>query len=378
MPSFYKERGTWVCSFTVQQPDGSAKRQKKRGFDRERDAKRWYDSIAGSLIDGAYASTEKMTVGQWLTRWHEVYCAALAPATREGYRVSIDKHLVPNLGKIKLTQLRPDTVQAVFNKLSETKRQLKCDETPRSYSAGHLRQIFACLSTAMNRAVFDGLIPRNPCKRVRIPEAQKPTRAYCTAEQLRAVLKSAKDTNYYMPVMLCMMLGLRRGEALGVKWSAIDFDAKKISITSQVVCSKDGACESKLKTGASARTLDIPDALSEALRQHRRNQLLIKLRCGDLYIDEDFVCAGRLGGVLHPDNVSRGVSTIMAGIAPDQTLHDLRHSYATLLRQSGVAIEVISSLLGHADVSTTYSFYVGEDEAAKKSAAQRIDSIINQ
>ncbi len=377
MPSFYKERDSWVCAYTVQGVDGKHVRKKKRGFALERDAKRWYNKIAGGLDDGTFAKTERITVAQWLRRWHEVYCAALAPSTRRAYEISIEKHLIPRLGvKLKLSEVRPDIVQALCNDLCAARRTLKCDSSPRAYSPGQVRQVMMCLSAALNRAAFDGLITRNPCKRVKLPELPRPERAYCTAEQIKAVLLALAGTPYYMPALLCTMLGLRRGEALGLRWNAVDLKEKTVRIAEQVISQKGGVAQRDLKTKASARTLFLPDALVEALKQQRKAQKVAKVKHGEHYRDEGFVCSTRMGGVQHPDDISRGISKAMNTIAPGRTLHDLRHSYATLLRQSGIAIEVISALLGHTNVSTTYAYYVGDDEKARKQAADQIQTII--
>jgi integrase len=230
----------------------------------------------------------------------------------------------------------------------------------------------------MRRAVHDGLIQRNPCQFIKLPKASAKKPNFCTAEQIQSVIAEMEGSIYFIPIYLCMMLGLRRGEAFGLKWEDIDGD--KIHIRRQVTMELGKVVCKQLKTQHSERTLDLPKALKEKLSIHKKAYLEEKLKCGGTFIEEGYVCFKEGGGLLYPNTVSVKAKEFLVKIgAPAGThLHDLRHTYATLLYQAGYPIDVVADLLGHSGVQTAYKFYVGEDNKKKHEAAQKIDELYCQ
>jgi integrase len=241
-----------------------------------------------------------------------------------------------------------------------------------------VRQIYSCLSAGMRRAFHDGLLQRNPCQFIALPKAQRRKPNFCTAAQIQSVIAKMDGSEYFMPIYLCLMLGLRRGEALGLKWDDIDGD--NISVRRQVTMDAGKVVCKQLKTEHSERTLDLSKALRERLNAHKKKQLEQKLRTGPTYQDDGYVCAGLGGGVLHPNMVTLKAREFLSeiGATPGTHLHDLRHTYATLLYQAGYPIDVVADLLGHSDVQTAYKYYVGEDNKKKHEAAQKIDELFCQ
>jgi len=376
MASFYREKNKkWTCAYRVPGEDGKMKRAAKRGFAREKDARAWYNTVAGIIDAGLYVDSGKITVAMWLRRYLAVYCAHLSASTQRGYKNSIEKHLIPRLGAHKLRDLQPVMVQQCVNDIASASRPLSGKKT-KPYAPSFAKQVHLCLHSAMDYAVRDGLVSRNPAQFTELPKVPAPTREYCTQEQARDVLDGLADSQFLIPVTLCIATGLRRGEALGLQWGDIDFDACTAFIRRQVIISdREVVCKS-LKTEKSTRVVPLPETLIPLLKEHKKQQAVQRLAFGKLYRDQGFVCADETGSPMRPDSVSRAAKTVIDRVAPGLSLHDLRHTYATLLRQSGVAIEVISSLLGHSNVSTTYAFYVGDDEAAKQKAANEIGTLL--
>jgi len=174
-------------------------------------------------------------------------------------------------------------------------------------------------------------------------------------------------------------MGLRRGEVLGIKWDAINGDY--VEVCGQLTQDNlNGGIiyKDKLKRSRSRRLLKIPPELMPEIKSQKKKQSISKLALGEAYHDTGFVCTMPEGDVITPSDLSGEAKKLIlaAGIDPRIHLHDLRHSYATLLRQAGVAIETISELLGHSDVKTTYEFYIGSDPKAADDAANSIGSII--
>lgn len=385
MPSIYKEKnGKWTCAFYVPikgelnaRGKQKQKRAVERGFTKKTDAEAWYRDNHEPIASGVYLDVQKLTVAQWMRRWHEVYCAQLAPATKRSYSNSIDKHIVPHIGGLLLRDLRPDIIQAFVNALSSAKRTLKSAQEERPYAPGMIRQVFACLDAALRRAVDDDLLAKNPCRRTTLPEMPRPERAYCTAEQLQSLLERLRGTDYYAPVLFCVTLGMRRGEALGLTWGSVDFEAGTLKVCAQLLCGRGGPrLAGILKTSSSYREHEIPSALVDLLRSLKRKQAENKLAAGPAYQNDGFVFADILGRPLNPDSVSRAVGKALDGIATGLSMHDLRHSCATLMRESGVRIEVVSAILGHSDVQTTQKYYVGDQKSAQREAIEAIAKIL--
>lgn len=377
MASFYKEKtGLWTCAYQKPGEKGEMKRAVKRGFPREKDAVAWFNGIASDLQSGAFTDPGKLTVAQWLRSFLSAYCGHLQPSTKRGYENSIEKHLIPRIGAYRLRDLQPVMVQSCYNDIAKSARKLGGDKT-KVYAPSFVHQVHICLHRALEMAVRDGLLNKNPTRYAELPSAPPPSREYCTPDQVRAVLAGIAGGEAAMPVMLCASLGLRRGEALGLRWQDVDMDACTAVIQQQVVISdRELVCKS-LKNTSSYRTVPVPAALVDALKAHKKAQAAVRLSSGKMYKDQGFICADETGTPLRPDSVSRAAKTVISRVAPGLSLHDLRHTYATLLRQSDVPIEVISGLLGHASVSTTFQFYVGDDSQAKKLAADKINNVID-
>ncbi len=377
MASFFqdKARGCWVCQY---KDPTTGKYIPERGFARKKDAQEWYHASGYDLEAGTIKPTGKMTVAEWLDAWWETYCTekVMEPSTRRGYRIAIDHHLKPAMGKTLLADLRPHHVRKMLAALAEKKKPAKDPEKAQAYKPSTIRQIYICFRAAMNQAVADDLIRKSPCLKIPGPEVLQKKPAYCSAEQVQSMIREMEGTRFFMPIYLCIMLGLRRGEALGLRWDDLDGDV--IHVRKQVAT--DSAFHGKKasrqlaykdpKTNRSVRDLPIPSDLKAALAKHRKQQIERRLLAGPAYQDEGYICADEGGGVLSPDCVTRAAKAGLekVGAPPGMHLHDLRHTYGTLMYQAGFPIDVVADLLGDT-VSTAQRFYIGEDGEKKRAAA---------
>jgi integrase len=366
MASYFKDKsrgGKWTCQYKI---PGQKVPGVKRGFDRKKDAEEWFHNSGHSIEAGTIKRAEKLTVSEWMKTWNDTYCAGLQPNTRWAHEIAIDKHITPLIGSVLLAALRPDHVQQMVNALGT------------KYKPQTVRNTYSYLSSAMRRAVYDRLISQSPCAYITLPQAPAKKPNYCSPEQVQAVIKEMANSIYYMPILFCAMLGLRRGEALGIKWDDISGD--RVHIHKQVTTQKGEAVYKDLKNTHSERILSMPKALQEALSIHRIKQKEQKLMAGGTYNDEGFVCAGIGGGFLSPDCMSAMAKRFLSriGAAPGTHLHDLRHTYATLLYQEGYTIDVVADLLGHSGVVTAMKYYVGENEEKKEKAAEKINELYSE
>jgi integrase len=191
---------------------------------------------------------------------------------------------------------------------------------------------------------------------------------------VQKAISELEGTRFYMPIYLCIMLGLRRGEALGLKWSDIDGDIAHVRM--QVAKEEKTVNYKDTKTKRSVRDVDIPADLKAALHKHKVQQIEYKLKASDAYQDEGYICASEEGGVLSPDCVTVAARNVLnrVGAPPGTHLHDLRHTYGTLLYQAGYPINIIADMMGDT-VQTVMKYYVGKETEKKKDAAQKINEL---
>ena len=328
-------------------PDGkrryvSAKRKSK--CERKlRDA--MTDADRGLVFDATNQS-----VSEYMTRWLEDFAKAnLASRTYHNYKLQIREHIVPALGKMKLSKLDTPNIQALYT------AKLQAGLKPAS-----IRYIHAVLRCALEKAVDLRLIPRNPAASARPPKIRQEEIAPLDVEQTRLLLEAAKGDRFECLYVLSLTCGLRIGESLGLRWSDVDLEAGSLRIHRQIQRVREGGglvfSEPK---NASKRTIDLPQRALEALRSHRKRQLEQQLKAGAKWQNNDLVFTTTIGTAVDAQNVvNRHFKPLLrrAGL-PDIRWHDLRHTCATLLLSRGTHPTYVQKLLGHASVQLTLDRY---------------------
>ena len=182
-----------------------------------------------------------------------------------------------------------------------------------------------------------------------------------------------------LPVMIALTYGMRRGEVLGLRWSAVDWDAGAVAVTHGVkrIKNRDSSSAARtrlvmgeLKTPKSRRTLALTPEIMARLRQHRGRQAQAKMSAGSLWHDHGLIFTTERGTAIDPDNFSHAFSTLCkrAGLGHWHP-HELRHSGASLMLAQGTPLHVVSEILGHASIVITKDVYGHLVEGDKRSAA---------
>lgn len=312
------------------------------------------------------------SLDSWFDVWITLMQRELKPATLAGYRQQIDGYLRPLLGEIALNAVRPHHIQDALHQIMDgikAHRGLPGTRTAR-LCALRLRQVFAL-------AVERQLIKDSPMVGVRIPKDKARPVTPLTVAQVGAVLDAAGDD----PLWHCYaLLGLRRGEAIGLRWADLDLDAGTMRIV-QAVQEIGGARHiGTPKTDAGARTLPLPPQLLGLLRRHRAAQRERRIKRADTYTDHDLVCCGADGGPLWPTNVDRAWHRLRrrAGIPDGVKLHHLRHTVATLLDESGATERVKQEILGHAPETVTQHYTTARIEAMRRALGQVEQAVLRR
>lgn len=300
-----------------------------------------------------------VTVGELLREWlHTVAAHTVKPRSLEVYTFTIEKHLIPVLGSIQAQKLTQARVQAFYAE------KLADGLGPRSVQLCHLR-----LSQALKWAVRMGTLSRNVCDLVDPPTSSRPEHVIWTPDQAKTYLEHA---GVWEPLFHVLVItGLRKGEALGLRWQDIDVERSTLTIRQTVVTlNSRPTIQDSPKTKAGRRSVQLdPDTLA-ILRRHRASQNEHRLMLGPVWEDHDLIFPNLYGRPLHTDNVTRVHYAILkASGVPKIRIHDMRHSCASWLLLAGQPVHTVSERLGHARPSITLDLYAhtlanSQDESA--------------
>jgi len=320
-----------------------------------------------------YVKPTKLTVADWMHQWMELYLEGnRSPTTLEGYRNQIEKYIIPALGNVYLQDLTPAMVQKWVNQLKASSPR-----TCKPLSPKTIRNIWLNLSSAMERAVIDEQIKKNPCEYTELPSREKYEAEVFDQGEIQEFLQAVTGTDLEVPMYIEICLGLRRGELLGLKWKHIDFEHSKMTICENLVEVGTELITKSPKTRSGIRTLEIPPTLLEKLYQARKHYLERKLKYGADFHDGDYVVCKENGEPYKPDSYSLKYRRFIKARGLKQIrFHDLRHTNATLMLEQGISPKVAQQRLGHADFSTTMNIYSHVLESVDKQAADTIDKAV--
>lgn len=229
------------------------------------------------------------------------------------------------------------------------------------------------------------LLPSNPASKVELPRAAKYITTFYNEAELMQLFHVVKGTPIELGVLLSAYYGLRRSEVVGLKWSAIDFDRKTISIHHTVTeVYENGKCQlvskDRTKTASSYRTLPLVKPFEELLLKTKEEQTVNHRLCGNCYCKEylEYIYVNELGELIKPGYLSTKLPQILEKNGMRRIrFHDLRHSCASLLLASGVSLKDIQSWLGHSSIATTANIYLHQDFRAKISTANALLTVLS-
>jgi integrase len=331
--------------------DGQRKRKSIYGRTRHEVAEK-LDADKASRGVGPVAGPDE-TVGSFLTRW--VDAAGVRESTRDHYRRYVRRHLIPTLGRVALQRLTIEHVEGLL------RSKLEAGLAPQSVH--HIRAI---LRNGLARALRNGLVTRNVAELADPPHVAEYEPRFLTVDEARAFLAAAEGDRLETLYSVALALGLREGEALGLRWVDVDLEAKSLHVarTLQRIPGK-GLQLLEPKTAKSRRTIALPDRVLRTLRAQRARQLEERVFAGAAWQEQGLVFTTLQGRPLSATHVINGSFRRIcdrAGIAYGTRgrrglrFHDLRHSAATLLLAQGVPQRVVMEQLGHSTLAMTQKY----------------------
>jgi len=326
---------------------------------RRSDAERMVTDLVKRRNDGQQTPRGKTTLGEYLTeKWLPLQRAQLRPSTFDSYRRNIQLHVLPTLGRVQLHKLAPEDLDTLYARLLTAGRR---DGKDGGLSVKTVRLIHLVLHKALSDALRKGSVVRNVATVADPPKlssAKRPEIKVWTAVQLCTFLDGMRTNRAYAALFVSAHTGMRRGEILGLRWADVHFDEARLSVRQALISVAYEMQISDVKTGAGRRTIDLDKRTLAVLRQARKAQAEEKLLLGSQYHDHDLVFCRADGDPIHPDLFSQAFDRAVVKIGlPDITLHDLRHTHASLLLKAGVPVKVVSERLGHASAAFTMNVY---------------------
>ncbi|OQB54108.1 MAG: Transposase [Firmicutes bacterium ADurb.Bin146] len=370
------KRGT-MWSFVVELGrDNKGKRKQKwySGFKTKKEAEKKLAEVIHQIETNTFINPDKLTLEEYLKQWLSDYVEPnLTPSTIAGYKVNIEKHIIPSIGNIPLQKLQPAHVQKFYN---EKIRNGRLDGKG-GLSAKSVMYIHRNLREALSYAVKQQLIMRNVADMVELPKQKKFQATFLNEEEVQELLEAFKGTYCYVPVLLGVGLGLRRGEALGLQWKDIDFDNKTIQIRRSLIPTKDGLLFHDPKTEGSKRIIVAPETIINELKAVKEKQDKDKEVMGEAYNDMDLVTCYGDGSPINPTAFGHSfIRTLAKNKLKHIRFHDLRHTNATLMLKQNIPAKVASERLGHSTIGITLDLYSHVLKEMQEEAASKIEEII--
>jgi integrase len=328
---------------------GKEKRRWVAAGSRRDDADKLVTELTKRSHRGETVVSEKLTLGQYLTtRWLPVQQSRLRASTYDSYRRNIDIHVIPALGERLLDRLTAEDIDLFYEK-----------GDAKGLAPKTVHNIHVMLNKALSDAARKGTVVRNVVALADPPSLQARKRAEIKAwdiDQLVRFLDEIASHRLSPAFFLAAHTGMRRGEVLGLRWRDLDLDSGRVSVRQALVSVAYEVSISDVKTGTSRRTIDIDADVVQVLRDWFKART--EERGGTEPAADDLVFTKDDGSWLHPDTFSQLFDRTVARIkVPVISLHDLRHTHATLLLKAGVHVKVVSERLGHANVAFTMNVY---------------------
>ena len=336
-----------------------------------------------ALENGMHLTGTKWELGNWLDHWLLTYkYNEIAKTTYDNYRFAL-VHIKNEIGKAYLSDLTTDIIQQAINKVAQSGRK-------RTVKITH-----CILSAALNQAVENGLLSKNPAKSVVLPKQQSKEARVLSVEGQQLFIRALRGQRLANLFMLQIATGLRPGEALGLTWDNVDFENKILHINKAVRRERDENNVSHMVFAPTKtkrpRDMELLDEAIEILKRQRKLQNAEKKRLGTAYSDLNLIFATKTGQILERTHVAQTLALIRKRMRviraeelhkdvseveePDFTLHSLRHTFATRALEQDIPLKVVSDWLGHTTIRITGDIYSHALPAKRRNSIQRLTGI---
>jgi integrase len=355
-------------------PDGHRHQKRVSGFRTEREARNALANASVAKAEGRLRHTQAKTFRDLASEWLVAVEPNRKRTTMSNYRFIVDTYLTPRIGTVHLDRLSTPLIQQLYVDLRSGGRR-----DGRSLSGTQVGNIHRVLHNVLSYAQHMGYLSVNPADRVERPRDDTEERPVYTPEQVRVLLETAKADRLHALWYLAISTGLRRSELAGLKWEDIDSRSSQpvLMVRRTRTMADNRVVDSTPKTRAGRRTIVLDQGTVALLVEHRELMASEARKRGDARAP-DHVFVDDLGEPYIPIRLTRLLHALQrrAGL-PQLTLHDMRHTSATVALLAGVHPKVVSERHGHASTQITLDRYSHVIESMQVAAAQSIDRFLS-
>ncbi len=375
MKGHIRERspGRWALVIDLHYPETGKRKRKWHSFrGTKREAQIECSKLIAALSGGTYVDPSRQTVAQFLDRWLSHMATRLSPRSHERYTEIVKKNLVPALGAPQLTKLRSAQIAEAYSKALAAGRR----DGKGGLSANTVLYMHRVLKQALAQAVAWHELSRNEADAVKPPKVERKQMKVLDTDGAAALIETARDTTLFIPILLGVTTGMRRGEVAALRWRHVDLDRAQISVEESAEQTRTGVRYKSPKSGK-GRTVALPATIVKELRNHRIEQAQALLKLGIRLSDDNFVVAQADGSPFQPRSLTHSFALFVAGHKlPRVRLHDLRHTHATAMLKSKVHPKVVQERLGHSTIAITLDIYSHVLEGMQEDAAEIVDAAL--
>ena len=338
----------------------------------------------GMVIEG-----KSLKFSEFTEIWKRDYGSKeLAPSTYKRYCRMLETRLLPYFGHFYVNKIKPTDIMQFYDLLSKDtqlvrKKDNEGNKTLKPLSGKTILEHHRLLRAMLHKAVYWQVIVSNPAERVQPPKAKKPKRKYYDDDQCKILLENLEQLDeeqikYKTAIILTVFTGVRLGELMGLEWNDIDFRNGIVSINRSSQYLADTGVFTKMpKTESSIREVAIPDFVISLLEEYKLWYEEQKSLYGELWINSNRLFVQADGKPMHPSTISKWFVKFIGQIGlPVINFHGLRHTNATLLIAQNIDVAVVAARLGHAQITTTFNFYVHPIIAHNKKAGFALENLL--
>jgi integrase len=326
----------------------------------------WLRKMQNQIDQGLTFEGSNLTLGAYLKEWIAVKQRALRLNTGLQYAELIDLYIEPMLGKMKLKDLNVRVVNRLYQSLVDRGIGIS--------SIGYTHRI---LHTALEQAVINGIIGRNPAHGATVPRLKHKEMQILNEQQVGSFLVAASHSRYQILYHLAVTTGMRISELRGLCWSDIDWIKGTIKVNRQIQDIRGkGSVSGAPKTSAGTRIILLGETTLIQLRE-QKNRINEESKNCDKWREQDLIFPSSVGTPFEQSHVHKDFAKVLAAAnLPKIRFHDLRHTAASLMLNHGVSALVVSKILGHSNPSVTLSIYAHSTLDMQSVAASIMDEIV--
>lgn len=369
-------KGNWWAVIEAKDPVTGKRKRKWRRLKAtgKREAQIELAQVITQVNQGVYIDPKKTTLKEFLEVWLEVKKPTVSPRSFQRYAELSRKNIVPLLGALKITEIKTHDIALAYAKAIESGRvDGKGGLAPRT-----IHHMHRALRQALQQAVKWDYLLKNPCDGLEKgdrPKIEKKAVATLDAAATMKTLEAARESRWYVPMLIAAMCGLRRGEIAALRWNDIQWDQKQLSVKYSIEQTADG-CREKETKGSKCRTIAMPGLLVEELKAWRVKQAQEFLRLGIRPDEKTRVVTKADGTSPTPQSMTEMISRFMKEHKIPIRLHGLRHTHASLLLAENEHPKIVQERLGHHSISVTMDIYSHLMPNMQAGAAAKLDATL--